>query len=103
MAKQSSHAHSGRLTSSLDPTGHVIFLSRPLANSTREITKDESNLRIAWTIDTVFPAPLAIRARRIALIDQSLGIFVRANRQTYFDSASSTLYATIARLSSVDH
>jgi predicted esterase len=89
--------------SSLDSTGLLIFLSCLLTNSNSEITKDKTILWIAGADDAVFPAPLAMRARPIALVDQSFRISVRVERQTHFDSTSSTLYATSARLSSVDH
>jgi hypothetical protein len=49
-----------------------ILLSCLPANSYNEIAKDEAVLWIAWASDAIFPAPLAMWARCIVLIGQSL-------------------------------
>jgi hypothetical protein len=54
----------------------VLFtlLGCPFANSYSEIAKDETVLYMAWASDAIFPAPLAMWARCIALIGQSLNM-----------------------------
>ena len=64
------------MTSFLVATVLLICLGCFLPNSDSEVAKDENVRWVARAEGAIFPAPLAMRARRIALIDQSLNTLV---------------------------